>query len=470
VLSRQAIINLSLIDNKATLDALRRPSTPPATLSLLGKAIADKGPLFFSHATDPAPGGKYRHWEDLRHIAPPGGLTKEEYWAAVKLARRQGRRDLSLMDPSGKPFSFISTDHVWEMLHKIDQGASGENRVLEPITNPSTRDRYLQSSLIQEALTSSQIEGAVATREQAKALIRGNRQPVTRHERMVYNNYRALSVIRDQLEGPLTPDLVSEIHSVITDGTIDEKYRHPYYRTEGDGIAVCDEITGEIYYSPPSAKEIPQRMQALCAFANQENATKFVHPVVRAILLHFWLAIDHPFVDGNGRTARALFYWSMLKSGYWLTEYISISSIIKQSQSSYNAAFLFAESDERDATYFLDHQLRVILRALDSLHVYLAKKTVEVRMTEDLLHKIEAVNHRQLALLSHALRHPGERYTISSHQISHRVSYGTARSDLLKLASSGLLEAYQSGRQLVYIAPDDLNDRLKHPRLKRRRK
>jgi hypothetical protein len=42
----------------------------------------------------------------------------------------------------------------------------------------------------------------------------------------------------------------------------------------------------------------------------------FIHPVMRAITLHFWLAYDHPFCDGNGRTARALFYWSMLKQGY----------------------------------------------------------------------------------------------------------------------------------------------------------
>ena len=56
----------------------------------------------------------------------------------------------------------------------------------------------------------------------------------------------------------------------------------------------------------------------------------FIHPVMRAITLHFWLAYDHPFCDGNGRTARALFYWSMLKQGYWLFEFISISSVINQ--------------------------------------------------------------------------------------------------------------------------------------------
>ena len=59
-----------------------------------------------------------------------------------------------------------------------------------------------------------------------------------------------------------------------------------------------------------------------------EIAGGFIHPMIRSIILHFWLAYDHPFVDGNGRTARALFYWSMLRHGYWLFEFISISQII----------------------------------------------------------------------------------------------------------------------------------------------
>jgi Fic family protein len=54
---------------------------------------------------------------------------------------------------------------------------------------------------------------------------------------------------------------------------------------------------------------------------------KFIHPVVRAIILHFMIGCGHLFVDGNGRTARALFYWSVLHQKYRLMEFISISCI-----------------------------------------------------------------------------------------------------------------------------------------------
>ncbi|HEY5741239.1 MAG TPA: Fic family protein, partial [Terrimicrobiaceae bacterium] len=66
-------------------------------------------------------------------------------------------------------------------------------------------------------------------------------------------------------------------------------------------------IFGQVYHDPPPPEELETRMVAMCAFANGETPGFFVHPAVRAIILRFWLTYDHPFVYGNGRTARALF-------------------------------------------------------------------------------------------------------------------------------------------------------------------
>ena len=125
--------------------------------------------------------------------------------------------------------------------------------------------------------------------------------------------------------------------------------------------------------------------------------------MVRSIVLHFWLAYDHRFVDGNGRTARALFYWSMLRSDYWLAQYISISSILRQAPAQYAMSFLHTESDDNDLTYFIIYQLRVIERAIESLKNYLTRKMREDRKLQILLHDSSTLNHRQRALLSSAV-------------------------------------------------------------------
>jgi len=190
----------------------------------------------------------------------------------------------------------------------------------------------------------------------------------------------------------------------------------------------------------------------MCDFANGKNEKEFLHPVVRAILLHLWLAYDHPFVDGNGRTARALFYWSMLNSGYWMFEFISISSVLRKASTQYAKSCLYTETDDNDATYFIVYQLQVIRSALHALENYLERKTREIQKAESILRKYESLNYRQLALLSHAMRKPDSSFTVNSHRTSHRVAYATARADLLHLVDQGLLEK-KIRRGTMYFEP-----------------
>ncbi|HHX82162.1 MAG TPA: Fic family protein [Pseudomonadaceae bacterium] len=208
-------------------------------------------------------------------------------------------------------------------------------------------------------------------------------------------------------------------------------------------------------------------MQRLCDFANADETTEpFIHPVLRAILLHFMIGYDHPFADGNGRTARALFYWSMARSGYWLMEYTSISHILRKAPSSYIRAYLHAETDSNDTTYFLLHQLRTIRRAIAALHDYVDRSVQEQRDTERLLAPSSALraqlNHRQVALINHALRSPGEDYRVDAHQRSHGVVYQTARTDLLALETLGLLTRGKRGNAYVFRASPDLQERLRN--------
>ena len=217
---------------------------------------------------------------------------------------------------------------------------------------------------------------------------------------------------------------------------------------------------GEVFHDPPRAAELPVRLEAMCDFANGNTPGFFIHPVVRAIILHFWLAYDHPFVDGNGRTARALFYWSMLHNGCWLFEFISISNILRKAPIEYGRSFLFTESDDNDLTYFIVAQTKVIRKAITELHAYIDRKTAEVRELETHLRALNLFNHRQADIVRHALTHPYQHYTIGSHQRSHNVVYQTARTDLLDLKSRGVLDQSQRGKQLIFTVPKDLPARL----------
>jgi Fic family protein len=403
--------------------------------------------------------GKYLHWDILRHLKPPEGYSREEWWAVLKLRRQGQAKRVPLTDSQGKPFTYSTVDPTTEMLQKIDQGAGGFIRMPDQITNPEVKEQYYVSSLIQEAITSSQLEGAATTRSVAKEMIRTGRPPRDKSEQMILNNFLTLRRISDLKGKPLSIDLILEIHRIITEKTLEHDSAAGRFRLPNERNAVVD-MYGEVFHDPPPAAQLADRMQLMCDFANGKTPEEFVHPVIRSIILHFWLAYNHPFVDGNGRVARALFYWSMLRHGYWLFEFVSISQIILKAPAKYGRAFLYTETDDNDLTYFLLQQLNVIGRAIKELHAYIKRKTSMLQAIESRLRGMTILNHRQQALISHALRHPHQRYTISSHQMSHNVVYQTARTDLLDLEHHGLLIGRKVGRTWYFTASPDIEEKL----------
>ncbi len=431
------------------MSLMKEDGQPERLTKILTRAIQDR--RYERH---------YLHWDKLRRHEPPSGLSLKEWWLALKFQRLGQLRPLPLKDKKGSPFQFSVPDFVLEELHNIDRGAGGALRIPEPVMSPQTRDQYLIRSLMEEAITSSQLEGAVTTREVAKEMIRTGRPPRDKSEQMILNNYVTMRRIVELKDQEMSRDLVLELHRLVTENTLDNpdmagRFRRP------DQQVVVDDNYGEVLHEPPPAGELEARCKMMCDFANAKIPNYFIHPVVRAIILHFWLAYDHPFVDGNGRTARALFYWAMLRRDCWLFEFISISAILRKAPIKYARSFLYTETDDNDLTYFIVAQAQVVRKAIDELHAYIDRKTLEVHELESRLKALRMFNHRQAELIRHALKHPHQEYTVESHQKSHGNVYQTARADLLQLMKKGLLNMKKRGRTMIFTPAPDLASRLR---------
>jgi Fic family protein len=265
--------------------------------------------------------------------------------------------------------------------------------------------------------------------------------------------------VGDRRSEALDLDFLLDLHRTVSLDTLDDPSAVGRLRRADEDVRVTD-VDGVDLHIPPPANDLPARLEIMCRFANGAVPDYFVHPALRAILLHFWLAYEHPFVDGNGRTARALFYWAMLRQGYWLAEYLSISAAIKKAPAQYARAFLLAETDENDVTYFLLHHLDVIQGAIRDLHAHVQAKATETRAIERRLRSSEDLNHRQMTLLAHALKHADASYTIEGHRRSHNVVHETARTDLFGLQKKGFLEVKKVGKTYVFHPARDLELRL----------
>lgn len=408
-------------------------------------------------------GERYRHWDKLRYLNPPMEISHEQWWFAIKWARKTIQKPIPLMDRAGRVFRYGVPDIAHKFLHETDKRLSGTIGAKEDVVDIDTKNVYLVRSLIEEAITSSQLEGAATTRKVAKEMLRVGRRPENTHERMIYNNYQAMNTIKALAKEPLSESAILDLHRVLTTGTLKNENDCGRLRTQDDIVVEDDQ--GKLLHTPPLSAELEARLKMLCEFANEGNSDPFLHPVIKSIILHFWIAYDHPFVDGNGRIARAIFYWSMLKHGYWLAEFFSISSIIKKAPARYARAFLYTETDDNDLTYFVLNQLETISKSIESLYEYLDRKTKDLHASRRLLNASkklrEVLNHRQLSVMNHALRQPQDSFTIDIHKREQQISYQTARTDLEELAELGLLEKSKISRMFVYTAPENLQERIR---------
>lgn len=409
--------------------------------------------------------GRYLHWDELKYRVQNKRFTPEQWWAGVKFARQNLLKKTHFKAKNGKPFCYSFPDFVLEALHWLDQRTAGNISTESLIPGIDKRKEFLIKSYIDEAISSSQLEGAATTRKVAKQMLLEGRPPKDTSEQMIYNNYQAMQFILRLQGSPLSSRIILKLHKILTEDTMENPQAAGRFR-DSDDIHIFDDRDGTILHTPPKATELPKRIELLCKFANETTSSYFIHPIIRAIILHFMLAYDHPFEDGNGRVARALFYWSAVNSGFWLMEYISISTVIKKAPWQYGKAFLYTETDEGDLTYFLIHQLKVIRKAIDDFLQYLKENIEETRSALQLLEANPtlkaSLNYRQIELLKHTLKNPKNIYTIAWYKGLHGISYETARRDLLEMSEKfNLLDKTKSGKAFIFISPEDIQERMK---------
>lgn len=395
---------------------------------------------------------KYLYWDKVKYI--PTHFNHTDIWVVAKLRRTNTPFVLNF---GRYTFTWFLNSQLQELLHFFDLniGGSLESRSLIP---QDDKNRYLISSVMEEAIASSQIEGAVTTRRQAKDMLRKNKTPKTKDEQMIFNNYVTIQKILEKKDENITIDSILEIHKLISSKTLSDPKEEGCFRQSND-INVVDVVNGEIVHSPPNYDELNALMKDVCEFFNNDKADFFIHPIVKACIIHFLIGFIHPFVDGNGRTARALFYWYLLKKGYWLTEYISISKLILRSKAQYARAFLYSEIDDNDLTYFIKYNLRTMKLAFESLREYIQRKIEEKKQVAEFI-KLKGVNDRQALILKWFYEESSLVLTVKEVERRMAVSNQTARNDLQALVSFNHLESIKMDKKTEAFIKGDNFDEL----------
>ena len=398
---------------------------------------------------------EYLYWDKVKY-AVSENIDKHTLWHAVKIQRQLNSQSVRF----GKyVFHFTVTKNMLAMLHSFDMDLGG-NLGTKSIIPSTDKNYYLISSIMEEAIASSQMEGASTTRRIAKDMLRKQLKPINKSQQMIVNNYDTISRISKDSNADFSIDSLLEIHRSISRNTLLNSEEEGVFRKHDD-IYVVDSITGSIAHTPPSCDEIVDMVKDLCEFANNDSDDDFIHPIIKGVIVHFMLAYIHPFVDGNGRTARSLFYWYMIKKGYWLTEYLSISRIIYTNKKSYEKAFLYTENDDNDLSYFIQYHLNVMKKAFEELKKYLQRKIEEQQNVHRFIGVLNA-NDRQRHVLKSIIEN--KHIIITPKELSSQfdISTRTARTDLQELVKMGYLKITNiNKRALGYIKSDEFDILIK---------
>ena len=391
--------------------------------------------------------GKYLHWDELRY-REFGESNRDDVWRMMKVMRIMTYNHVRVSDL--KLSYCVSNDYIQRTLHEIDSRAPSGFLSSEKIDDK--RQLMLSiSSMMEESIASSQLEGAFTTTKLAKKLLRSNLEPRDHSQRMIYNNYRAMQLLKEHLNEPLSSELIKEIHMTITDGLMEDPNSSGTFRTD-DSVAVREVYEDITYHIPVKHEVIPDMVDDLCRYVNDEK--EFVHPIIKGIIIHYILAYIHPFLDGNGRVSRALFYWYCLKRGYSMMEYLSLSKVIKNHRQRYDMAYLLSETDDDDITYFILYNLRMISEAMDVFDSYLRKKLKEQEDSKKELEQYD-LSFRQSQIVKDMMRdgEPVSQYELS---VKYQTSVPTIRRDLIKLMDVGLVRTSgKDGHRQLYVYDAD---------------
>ncbi|MBS0844982.1 Fic family protein [Enterobacter asburiae] len=326
--------------------------------------------------------------------------------------------------------------------------------------------KYLIKELREEeSISSSQLEGAATTTVVAKAMLSAQRKPRTEDERMILGNYRLMGSVWDKRNEDLSLELIKEFHAIGTKDINNEKYNPGVFR-DNDNVVICD-YDGNVVHYPPTHESLNARLQSICEWANTRHedsvTSDYMHPLIKACILHFMIGYEHPFNDGNGRTARALFYWYLFKCGYTAFKYISISRLLKEASTSYGKSYLYTESDNFDLTYFVDYQCQIVCRATTNFTDHIKKVSSQRAEIDRLLWTsglMKKLNDRQRTILLVAIDNVGKKFTVKEVSENLSISDNTARSDLKALVEANLFEAIDNGKQTLYVSPKTISGYL----------
>ena len=380
---------------------------------------------------------RYVPLEDIKYRLENLGIS-QNHWPKLKqkiqTLRKMGAIPFFLKSID-KKFWYFPSDSINKKIHFVESLGNKLHHKIE--AHSSLQKGFLANAKIEEAITSAIYEGANSTRAKAKAFIASRNRAKNKDELMLVNNYLAMRWIKKHSTEPVSNQLILKVHRLVSRNTL-----------RGDDANFCGKFRdGPVYVGEHEGichTKIEETLNEVIETIN--NHPRFLHGLIKGILLHYFIAYIHPFFDGNGRTARTLFYFKMIKNDLKFVELLAISANLKEHGKRYEKSFELVKEYEWDMTFFIDFCLDSLVVALEKAE---RKVNSLIRFSE--FKDFMGVNSNQVLLLQRMALNKHREITIAEYAGDLGKSREIARRELKDLLKKGLLREKKRGKKFIYF-------------------
>jgi Fic family protein len=297
-----------------------------------------------------------------------------------------------------------------------------------------------REALIRSAHSSTAIEGNKLTLEEVSQLALGRKIMATRKEKQEVLNYlNVLQNIQDyQNDGKVTEKLLLKLHKDITKETLDLPSDEENYRKVQ--VVVGNKFTGEVVFTPPKTEKVPQLTKALLEWINQEIE---LHPVLIAGLSHYEFVRIHPFVDGNGRTARALAALILYIRDFDIKRFFTLDDYYDSDRKAYYAALKSVDKNTLDTTPWIEYFTDGVLISINEVKKKILSLSVKKAGPQI------ALTEKQMRIVEYIVKNG--RITNMIMREMFKTSDRAALKELKKLVDMGVIKSEGKGRSLYYV-------------------
>ncbi|MFT3902207.1 MAG: Fic family protein [Niabella sp.] len=381
-------------------------------------------------------------------------LPNTEIWQRAKAAREQGftRR----FQIGGNYFNWYISNGLEAVLHELDIALAGGLIVKENLREKDEHPFFI-NAVTDESIASAQLSGHNIAKKTAREMLLKKRPEANKNEQATYNIFQAVQQLGDAKNEPLSPERLLQMQQQLGKNVLRKKSVEAWRAKDTIKSHVFKNIPG---YALPPVATLPDAMQQFCDFYNDVNQTVFIHPVVKSAIIHYLVIYLKPFADGNGRLARLLAHGYLLRKGYWVMDYISVTHAISRLKPQYSKTLVLSASDGNQLGYFIHYYIQCLRMAYPSLRQSLQKKVLQASVGN--FKKVTGLNERQAAVLQWLTEDAAKIVTIRELRSGFGVSKETARTDLNLLQEKGFLKTYNLNKKTYAFIKGDGFDAMIH--------